>query len=82
MGDIGSFEHVYQLGQRTAELEGVTVILDSHINDFSGYCEACDRFFDVGADIVEGKVVRVWVLREIVPYEDRATVSDTPNGRY
>lgn len=67
MGYLGSFSHYYKLNQKVHELEGVDVVLDGRIDDFIGDCEKCGRFFDVGAEIVKGKVKRVWVLREMVP---------------
>ncbi len=67
MGYLGSSEHYYKLGEKIHELEGITVLLDGRVNDFNGDCEDCGRLFDVGAEIVKGKVKRVWVLREWKP---------------
>ena len=66
MGDYGSYEHEYNLNEDIPELEGVSVVLDGRIDDFNGDCEECGRFFDVGAEIVKGKVKRVWVIREVI----------------
>jgi hypothetical protein len=63
MGGPGSYEHRYRLGDRIPELRGVTVLLDGRIDDFNGDCEACGRFFDVGAEIVAGRVERVFIIR-------------------
>lgn len=65
MGDFGSFAHVYNLNQKIPELKGIDVVLDGRIDDFIGDCENCDKFFDVGAEIVKGKVTRVWILEKI-----------------
>ncbi len=64
MGDWGSYNHVYKLGEEVPELEGVDVLLDGRIDDFNGECEKCGRLFDVGAKIVKGKIERVWILKE------------------
>lgn len=64
MGYLGSCEHYYKLGEKVHELEGVTVLLDGRIDDFNGDCEKCGRFFNIGAEIVRGRVKRVWVLKE------------------
>lgn len=67
MGEFGSYAHVYKLGEKIPELEGVDVTLDGRIDDFNGDCEECGKFFDVGAEIVEGAVKRVWILEEVTP---------------
>ncbi len=64
MGDWGSYSHVYKLGEEIPELEGVNVALDGRIDEFKGDCEKCGRLFTIGADIVEGKVTKVWILKE------------------
>lgn len=66
MGYLGSCEHYYKLNESVHELEGVSVILDGRIDDFNGDCEECGKFFDVGAEIVDGKVKRFWVLKEYI----------------
>lgn len=65
MGDFGSFEHEYKLGEDVPELKSVSVVLDGRIDDFIGDCIKCGRFYDVGAEIVEGKVKRVWILKGV-----------------
>ena len=67
MGDFGSYANEYKLNQNIPELEGINVVLDGRINDFTGDCEVCDKCFDVGAEVVKGKVKRVWVLKEWKP---------------
>lgn len=67
MGDLGSCGHNYKLNQKIHELKGVNVVLDGRIDDFIGDCEKCERLFDVGAEIVKGKVVKVWILKEVKP---------------
>lgn len=62
MGDIGSCVNEYKLGEKVDELDTVSVVLDGTNDDFIGDCPNCDKFFDFGAEIVEGKVERVFIL--------------------
>src|SRR2546428_5351827 len=71
MGDIGSYSHEYGLGNTVDELKGVTVLLDGRIDALTGECPHCEAVFDVGAEIVDGKVTRVFPLRQV---EIRATI--------
>ena len=64
MGKYGSYRHNYKLKQRIPELRGTTVLLDGKIDDFAGDCIECNRFFDIGAEIVNGSVERIFILRE------------------
>lgn len=66
MGYIGSCNHWYKLDEKIDELKGVNVILDGRIDDFIGDCPKCEKFFDLGAEIVDGRVERVWILKEVV----------------
>jgi hypothetical protein len=59
-GDDGSSHYHYGLGERVKELEGITVTLDGRNDDFIGECTTCHAFYDYGAEIVEGKVIRLW----------------------
>jgi len=65
LGDVGSYEHAYRLGEAVDELKGVTVLLDGRINALTGECPHCEAVCDSGAEIVEGKVVRVFPLRQV-----------------
>jgi len=65
LGDVGSYEHEYRLGEAVDELKGVTVLLDGRINALTGECPHCEAVCDSGAEIVEGKVVRVFPLRQV-----------------
>ncbi len=38
MGYVGSYSHVYKLGEEIPELEGVNVLLDGRIDNFNGHC--------------------------------------------
>lgn len=67
MGYLGSCEHYYKLGEKVHELDGLTVLLDGKTDDFNGDCDECGRFFDVGAEVIHGKVKKVWILREVIP---------------
>ena len=67
MGDFGSYSHEYKLNQDIPELEGVDVVLDGRIDDFSGDCIKCGKFFDIGAKIAKGKVIKIWFLKESIP---------------
>ena len=69
MGYLGSFSHNYKLNAAIPELKEVSVILDGRIDDFIGDCPKCEKFFDLGAEIINGKVVKVWILKEIVPIQ-------------
>ncbi len=60
MGDIVSYANVYELGQRVKELAGANVLLDGRNDDFIGHCPKCRAYFDIGAQIVAGKVTRVF----------------------
>ena len=62
MGDIVSYANVYKLGQRVKELAGVSLLLDGRNDDFIGGCPKCRVYFDIGAQIVVGKVKRVFFL--------------------
>jgi hypothetical protein len=64
MGDAGSCVNYYRLGDEVEELRGVTVSLDGRIDDFTAGCDSCKSHWDVGGEIVDGKVVRVWNLPE------------------
>ncbi len=55
MGDYGSYDHVYKLGETIPELKGVTILLDGRIDDFVGSCPECEALFDVGARYFRGK---------------------------
>lgn len=61
MGDLSYGQH-YAVGDVVPLLEGVTVTLDGRIDRFIGGCHDCLNFIDFGAEIVEGRVVRVWPL--------------------
>jgi hypothetical protein len=65
MGYMGSCQHEYTLGKEVDELEGVTVLLDGRIADFSGSCPKCDARFDVGANIVAGKIEKLFIIRQV-----------------
>ena len=65
MGDVGSFEHAYRLEEAVNELKGVTVLLDGRIDALTDECPKCEALFDVGAEIVDGKVTRAFPLREV-----------------
>src|SRR5438105_154075 len=65
MGDFGSYSHVYTLEETIPELESVSVRLDGRIDDFIGHCPKCKALFDVGAEIVEGKVTEIFILKQV-----------------
>ena len=62
MGEPGSCLNYYALGEPVEELQGVTVVLDGRIDAFIGECKDCKAFYDCGAEIIEGRVTRVWAL--------------------
>lgn len=64
MGYGGSCGHEYTVGEKVDELEGVSVLLDGRIDDFIGDCPHCETLFDLGAEIVKGRVKRVFILRQ------------------
>ncbi len=65
MGYFGSCEHEYVLDEAVDELAGVSVLLDGRIDDFIGGCPKCKTYFDVGGEIVAGKVVNVFILHPV-----------------
>ena len=65
MGYPGSYEHEYTPGETIPELQGVSVLLDGRIAAFSGDCPNCEALFDVGAEIVAGKVTSVFLLKRV-----------------
>jgi hypothetical protein len=65
MGDFGSCVHEYKLGEEVIELKGVTVLLDGGIEDFIGNCPLCGALYDVGGEIVDGRIKRVFILKRV-----------------
>ena len=65
MGYPGSCDHEYALEEAVEELQGVTVLLDGRIDGFTGTCPTCEALFDIGAEIVDGKVKRVFLLKRV-----------------
>jgi hypothetical protein len=65
MGYPGSYEHEYALGETIPELQGVSVLLDGRMAAFSGDCPNCEALFEVGAEIIDGKVRRLFFLRQV-----------------
>lgn len=70
MGDFGSCINFYKLGQTIPELKGITVTLDGKIDDFIGDCPSCDKLFDLGGAIVDGRVEKVYIMQEVQPITD------------
>lgn len=64
MGEVGSCLNNYKLKEKVEELKGVSVLLDGRIDDFIGDCEYCDKFFDLGGEIKDGKVEKVSFLHK------------------
>lgn len=62
MGEGGSCSYHYRLGESVDELQGVSVMLDGRNDDFIGRCPECDEHYYYGAEIIDGRVVRVWLL--------------------
>jgi hypothetical protein len=56
MGDFGSYDHYYKLNERIPELDGTSIVLDGNVDDLGGDCAHCGTWFDIGAEIVKGKV--------------------------
>lgn len=71
MGEWGSCENYYEIDEPVEELKGVSVILNGENDDFISICPECKEAGDFGAEIVQGKVVRVWSLpsRDVRSYE-------------
>lgn len=63
MGDDGSCVNEYKLGEKVKELKVVSVLLDGKNDDFIGGCPHCEKFFDLGANIVKGRVEKVYILK-------------------
>lgn len=63
MGDYGSCLHNYKLDERVKELDDTNISLDGKIDDFIGECPVCGNFFNFGADIIKGKVRKVFLLK-------------------
>lgn len=62
MGDYGSCLNEYKLNEKVEELKGVSVVLDGRVDDFIGDCAYCGKFFDLGAEIKDGRVEKVFLL--------------------
>lgn len=68
MGYMGSCAHYYKLGEKVKELENLTVKFDGiEGRRFLGDCPNCDGMFDLGAEIIKGKVENVFILKETHP---------------
>lgn len=62
-GEMGSCVNFYDVGEQVPELHGIqAAVLDGGNDDFIGACPACHAWADVGAEIKNGAVVRVWAL--------------------
>lgn len=59
MGDYGSCLNYYKLGEKIEELGNMTITLDGKLDDFIGQCSTCGKFFDLGAEIIDGKVEKL-----------------------
>jgi ssDNA-binding Zn-finger/Zn-ribbon topoisomerase 1 len=73
MGDYGSCVNCYRLREKIAELGETSARLDGKNDSFIGDCPKCyerklkrnnyiSKYYDFGADIVKGKVMKVWLL--------------------
>lgn len=65
MGDFGSCLNEYKLKEKVEELKGVSLILDGRIDDFIGDCPNCDKFFNLGAEIINGKIEKIFILSSL-----------------
>ena len=67
MGEVGSCGNYYALGDEVAELQGVSAMMTGKRgdDDFIGGCDACDQYADYGAEVVAGRVLRVWLLPRV-----------------
>lgn len=64
MGEIGSCSNWYKLNEPIPELAGITVTLGvGRVDDLIGDCDTCEKYYDFGARIVNGRVLEVWVER-------------------
>jgi ribosomal protein L37AE/L43A len=63
MGEVGSYEHEYTLGEPIPQLRGVSVVLDGRIDACIGECPHCEALFTLGATIVHGQVKTVFFLK-------------------
>ncbi|KKQ41849.1 MAG: hypothetical protein US60_C0028G0004 [Microgenomates group bacterium GW2011_GWC1_37_8] len=63
LGDYGSCLNEYKLKEKVNELSNTSVTLDGKNDNFIGDCPNCDKFFDLGAEIVDGKVEKVFFTK-------------------
>lgn len=52
----------YDLGDKVPELGNMSIILDGENDDFIGTCPECKEYSDIGAEIKNGAVVKMWAL--------------------
>jgi hypothetical protein len=62
LGEEGSCTFYYELGEVVPELRRVSVVLDGTNDEFIGWCNTCRRTYRFGAEITDGRVLRVWPL--------------------
>ena len=61
MGDY-SCDQYYKIGEKVPLLYGMTIKLDRNKDWFIGNCPKCDKFFDFGAKIVDGQVMKIFLI--------------------
>ena len=70
MGEVGSSGNYYKLEENIPELKNTNIVLDGKNDSFCGDCPKCGTdannanwvLYDFGAEIVDGKVVKIWRL--------------------
>lgn len=63
MGEVMSCLNHYRLREPVPELRGATLTLVPPIPDyFEAECGECEKYIDMGARIVKGRVWRVWPI--------------------
>lgn len=64
MGEVMSCENFYALNEKVKELKGFTGEMNKDEDCFISDCPDCHEFFDYGATVVKGKVVKLYLLAE------------------
>lgn len=54
----------YDLGDKVPELGNMTVTLNGENDSFIGTCPKCEKWGDLGAEIKDGAVIKMWYLQK------------------
>jgi hypothetical protein len=61
-GDGGHCDNYYELHQEVIPLKGMTMTMNRDSDWFIDRCPYCETWFDMGADVENGRIRRVFAL--------------------